>query len=236
MTPRFDWVFLDVGSTLLAEHRSDAFFFAEAYKELRRRGVAVPWPRFRRYWREALRNGAPSTFNEVIRFSIERHGGDGLTIQEVRRALHPFHRRYHALQVPYADVRAALPSLAKRYRLGIIANQWVGARARLKRFGIDKWFEVWAISEELNKHKPDPALYRHALKAAGCPPDRAVMVGDRPDNDVVPARTVGMTAILLERGPFKDAWRDRRWPAPHVRIRSLHALAPALDRLAGERR
>ena len=104
-------------------------------------------------------------------------------------------------EVPYPDAEAVLRILKERgYRLGIIASQPLGSTQRLARFGLRDFFEVICASAEEGLDKPDPALYRRALTLAGCTPQEAVMIGDRTDNDVAPAKSLGMQTVLIRQG------------------------------------
>ncbi len=60
--------------------------------------------------------------------------------------------------------------LARRYRLGLIANQGRECRGRLAELGLLGRFDVVALSEEVGRFKPDPALFEDALDRAGAPP------------------------------------------------------------------
>ena len=102
------------------------------------------------------------------------------------------------------DAAACLEALHGRYRLGVLANQEPWIRETLARDGLVGYFDVWAVSGELGVEKPDPAIFRHALDSADALPERCVMVGDRLDNDVTPARAHGMRAIWLLRGEAPD--------------------------------
>lgn len=58
--------------------------------------------------------------------------------------------------------------------------------------------------------KPDPRLYEIALERAGnIAPDEALHIGDSMRKDYVPAKSVGMHALLLDRFQTPDAqnWR-----------------------------
>lgn len=104
-------------------------------------------------------------------------------------------------EVPYPEAEAVLRTLKERgYRLGIIASQPLGSAQRLARFGLRDFFEVICASAEEGLDKPDPALYRRALTRAGCTPEEAVMIGDRTDNDVAPAKSLGMQTVLIRQG------------------------------------
>jgi HAD superfamily hydrolase (TIGR01509 family) len=129
------------------------------------------------------------------------------------------------------DVRGSLPVLASRYRLGVLANQKVWIREAMARDGIDRYFELWTVSEEVGAEKPDPALFRHALAGAGVPPERCAMVGDRLDNDVEPARRLGMVGVWLLRGEAPDRPTPDQLSRADAAVRTLTELPAALEGL-----
>ncbi|MEO8476330.1 MAG: HAD family hydrolase [Actinomycetota bacterium] len=104
----------------------------------------------------------------------------------------------------YDDVIACLEELEGRYRLGIIANQPTSVRAAMDRDGLSRFFEVWGVSDDLGLHKPDPKLFSQVLYTAGVSPARAVMLGDRLDYDIRPAKQTGMHAVWVLRGEAPD--------------------------------
>jgi len=63
----------------------------------------------------------------------------------------------------------------------------------------------------------------------GAAPEQIAYVGDRVDNDVLPARRAGMLAVHLPRGPWGVIHAD--WPEAeqaHLRLTSLDTIAVAL--------
>ena len=104
-------------------------------------------------------------------------------------------------EYPYPDAARVLTTLVERgYRLGIIANQLPGSEARLARFGLLDCFEVVCASAEEGVAKPDPEIFLRALIRSGCDPSDAVMIGDRTDNDIAPAKALGMRTVLIRQG------------------------------------
>ena len=64
------------------------------------------------------------------------------------------------------------------------------------------------LSEEVGLFKPDPALYLRALGDAGVGPNECVMIGDRLDNDIEPAATLGMATVWVRWPERKSkAWQ-----------------------------
>lgn len=155
--------------------------------------------------------------------------GDASRSQEVE-ALASKHWRYQPADL-YPDVKPALEQLSKSYRLGVLANQPSAVRSALERDGIDRFFDVWGVSEDLGLSKPDPRLFQQALSAAGSEPGRTAMVGDRLDYDMVPAGQAGMRTVWLLRGEAPDDPTEEQLSQPDAVIRTLSELPVALESL-----
>ncbi len=91
--------------------------------------------------------------------------------------------------------------------LGIISNWPPSLAGFLDHHGLGP-FDVLACSGVLGVTKPDPAIFRWALSAAGVPAARAAHVGDDHERDIVPARALGMRAVWA--GPTTTADDVRR--------------------------
>ena len=109
----------------------------------------------------------------------------------------PYH---HELETMYEDAPQVLNALSQKYELGVIANQADGLRERLEGFGILKYFKYVISSWNVKVLKPDIRIFEHALKTAECQPQDAVMIGDRIDNDTVPAQSLGMKGVWIKQG------------------------------------
>ena len=172
------WVFFDIGSTLVDEQ--------EAYDHRIRDMIA----------------GTDLTFEEVhakrIELALQGLDGNSAIIKFFGLAKTPWHSEDETL---YADVDRVLRDLKSHgYKLGIIANQAPGAAERLSNWGIADCFSVIASSSELGVAKPDPQNYEKAIAMAGCTASQAVMIGDRLDNDIIPAKQYGMQTVWIRQG------------------------------------
>jgi HAD superfamily hydrolase (TIGR01549 family) len=132
----------------------------------------------------------------------------------------------------YDDAVPCLEELQRTHRLGVIANQPGEVRAAMRRDGLEPFFEVWGVSDELGVGKPDPALFELAVKAAGVAPEASVMVGDRLDYDMRPATRVGMRTIWMLRGEAPDDPTPEQLAETDGAVRSLADLPAALERLS----
>ena len=97
-----------------------------------------------------------------------------------------------------AGVSDCLDALKSRYRLGLITNgpSWT-QRAKIEQLQLARWFEVMIVSEEFGAHKPDAAIFHHALAQLAVTAADAVMIGDNPDADIRGAHAVGMRAVWI---------------------------------------
>ena len=101
----------------------------------------------------------------------------------------------------YPDARRGVEALCRGgYRVAILANQPARRSAELRALGFAP--DLMAMSDEMGVAKPDPAFFARALDLMGEPPDQVAYVGDRLDNDVLPAARAGMRAVWLRRGPW----------------------------------
>jgi FMN phosphatase YigB (HAD superfamily) len=131
------------------------------------------------------------------------------------------------LEALYEGAEQTLRSLAQHCRIGVIANQSAGTEARLTSWGLMSLISVCLSSAELGLEKPDPAIFRLALSHAGCAPHEAVMIGDRLDNDIRPARLQGKTIRVLQGFAQFQLPRDE-FDKPDATVAELRHLLPVL--------
>jgi putative hydrolase of the HAD superfamily len=101
----------------------------------------------------------------------------------------------------YADVVPTLEVLraSRKYTLGAISD-WGGSLGPiLQRLRLNDYFDCLLISALTRHAKPAPALYETALERANTVADYAIHIGDSYTLDVLGARAVGMTPVLLDR-------------------------------------
>ena len=108
-------------------------------------------------------------------------------------------------EVLYSDAYESLEILSSRYKIGIIANQSLGTKDRLEQHGILQYIDLVIASAEEGVAKPDKKIFEIALERGNCKPNNAVMIGDRIDNDIIPAKLLGMHTIWIKQG-FGQYW------------------------------
>ena len=186
------WLFFDLGNTLVDE--------AAAW-QVRMRQLAGCFAKYgRRCPVEDIRCALEAASAEFLPRPITAAIAKLIENPELRRAIEAEARHPKELEKPYDGAAQILRSLSAHYRIGVIANQSLGTEERLTKWGLMPFVEACLASAELSLEKPDPAIFRFALSRAGCSPAEAVMIGDRLDNDIRPARLRGWKTVRILQG------------------------------------
>jgi putative hydrolase of the HAD superfamily len=185
----------EVGLKLDAQQLNRAFH--AAWKQMRPR-AAIDGPREnddKDWWRElvdlVLDQTAPS-LNEMDRDNF-------------------FEIAYEHFAEPgvwelYPEVPEVLEKLAPRFKLAVISNFDGRLRFILEHLGISKFFEQIFVSSEIGADKPDPEVYRRALKFIDLSPNEVLHVGDDSERDWKAAAAAGLSVFKLDRQ--KNSLRD----------------------------
>ena len=121
----------------------------------------------------------------------------------------------------YEDVLPCLARLRARGLLvGAAGNVPIAFEVLLRRS-----VDLAGSSERWGVEKPDRRFFGRICAEARLHAPEIAYVGDRVDNDVVPALAAGMVAVHLRRGPWGHLHDP---PEGAIRIRSLDELPDAL--------
>ena len=195
------WIFFDLGSTLVDETDVYKSRCEYAIKQLN----IDPEEFINRVYEKAKVSPTP------IRSAAEAYG---VVLPEWDNSLEKL----------YDGARRVLSGLHGKYKLGIIANQTLGTQERIDNWGIGQFFDVVIASAEAKCAKPDPMIFSMALKKANCKPIDAFMVGDRLDNDIIPAKKMGMKTVWVRQGYATNQTIDDESKRPDYIVDSIEEL------------
>lgn len=123
----------------------------------------------------------------------------------------------------YDDVRPTLMALRTRgLRMAVVSNFDSRLADLLRQLALDEFFAAVHISSRIGAAKPDPAIFRAALRFHGLPAHAAMHIGDSPREDVAGAQAAGVRAFLIDR--------QRDYSSTPSSL-SLSSLAQLLDKI-----
>ena len=99
----------------------------------------------------------------------------------------------------YPEVSEVLEALHGRFDLAVISNFDGRLRAIFEHLGVSRFFSRVFLSSELGADKPDPEIYRRALKLSGAKAEETLHVGDDPVRDWEAAAAAGLWVFELRR-------------------------------------
>ena len=160
---------------------------AAAAENARSRRAGEPFPEVP--WLEILASVLPSISDQAAAFS-RLHAACSRTCVAMPGATEALH------QLHTCGVLTGIASNAQDYTRG----EFSGAGFSFGQFPPDLTF----LSGEHGFAKPSPRVFTHLAKALatrGISPAETLMIGDREDNDILPARAAGWQTGLLTESP-----------------------------------
>jgi len=100
----------------------------------------------------------------------------------------------------FEDVLITLKTLKERNLiLGLLTNVAKDINSICRQLGLEPYLDFMVTSKEVGVDKPEPLIFLTALERAKVSASEAVHIGDQYKLDVVGARRVGITPILIDR-------------------------------------
>lgn len=182
-------------------------------------------------WAEAKKGWTGAQFGDALQRTFAGCGlpVDDLDLDEILRVYD-----WQPMEgvEPFPEAIPVLEALrARGYKLGLITNSFFPMWMRdieLDAYRMRHYFDARITSGDTGYMKPHPAIYRRALDLLNTEPQRAVFVGDRPENDILGANEAGLISVLMSPPHLN---RDLKGVVPHYTIQSLSELLPILEQL-----
>ena len=125
MFKNVEWLFFDVGSTLVDEH----IVYENRMKEIA----------------EAANITYEEVYETALKFYKKNQKGDLKTAKLLGVSLPIWN---HECETLYADTVQCLDFLSGKYKIGVIANQSLGTKQRLERYGLLQYIDLVVASAE----------------------------------------------------------------------------------------
>jgi FMN phosphatase YigB (HAD superfamily) len=168
--------------------------------------------------RGAVESFAPRAYRYIL---WHLSGGDREAYEALRRKVADSAYEHFSVR---PGVSQLLARQAARYRLGIVANSGLSMLDRLAEHDLLKYFSSRKPGAALGLEKPDVRYFQSVLSELEVDPGDAVMIGDRIDCDVVPAKLLGISTIRLRVGRHKD--QRPRYPeeTPDLEVDTIESI------------
>lgn len=200
-----EWLFFDIGSTLVDE--------SKAYEHRIRETI----------------NNTNITYEEFYEIMIMYYKQNKNGYNEAVKHFSLTKTKWHIEdEFLYSEAKSTLKELSQKYKIGIIANQELGCKERLEKFAILQYIDLVVSSSEEGVCKPDLKIFNLALKRADSKPEKAIMIGDRLDNDIEPANIIGMKTIWVKQGFAKYSTPKKETAVPTYTVDNIEEILKLL--------
>lgn len=221
-------VLFDVGGPINTEIEHERLIDADIIAAAEAAGVRVTPPRYAAAVGFAVHSYAPDAHPAIIWKLVD---GDA---RLAARVWADFRHRVagRAVFELRAGIAALLASLHGRgLALGLAANQPHDTLRVLDAHGVGRYFHHREVSGTHGYRKPDLRLFLRACDDLGVEPAACLMVGDRIDNDVAPAKHLGMATVRFRTGRHAAQQPRSHDEVPDAEVEDAAALGAALERL-----
>ena len=206
---KYDFVYFDVGGTLITPYPSIGWVYANAWKqhgiyaneEDIQRAFMHIWPK---YQTEQSAEYASDEANSKDWWrSVVFEVLDIIDVKTNRQAA--FESCYSAFAdakawLVHPDAKATLDSLSlKNIRLGILSNWDLRLPPLLEVLNLRHYFCIEVISCFEGVSKPNPKIFQTAIDKTSSPADRIAFIGDSMNLDLLPGLNAGMDCFLIDR-------------------------------------
>ena len=100
-------------------------------------------------------------------------------------------------------IKEFLIEYSKQYKIGILGQYGKDFKYYLKNENIIQYFTYTEIQDNYYVTKPDTRYFINILEKCNCEAEESIMIGDRIDKDIIPAKMVGMKTIRIKTGIHK---------------------------------
>jgi HAD superfamily hydrolase (TIGR01509 family) len=221
-------VIFDVGGPLDLETAFEAAIDADIREGLRREGFDITGAEWDAAHSQTVDVYAPSVYRTIL---WRLTGGNRQAAERIYDWMEDRARSRDLFELR-PGISQVLEALKQRgLILGLCANQPASVLERLRRAGIGHYFQNEGISGVIGYGKPDIRLFLRVCQDLKVNPSECIMVGDRIDNDIAPAKILGMRTVLVRTGRHA-AQQPRSWDeVPDYEVTDASGILLAVEKL-----
>ena len=165
----------------------------------------------------------------VYKYIIWKHCKGDVTLFErlKKRHLDAWKERRPPLEL-FAGLKEEIESLSSDFKFAIAGQYGHEIIELLEKHSLLKYFRSHLTQDDFKITKPDPRYYEQIIAHIGVTAQECIMVGDRIDKDIIPAKQVGMKTILVRTGIHKHQKPRVPFEIPDRELPGIKGLAEAI--------
>ena len=221
-------VLLDAGGVILDESEHEAVRAELAVALLREVVPGYTRDTYQADVEEAVYRFCPLVYEYVFWKRLGRNPGE-------------FHQQYTAYQRAWetrkpplklmAGIEEEVRAMADEFNLGIAGQYGGEILDLLEHADVLDCFIFRLTQDDFALTKPDPRYFEQIVRAFGVAPETCVMVGDRIDKDVIPAKQLGMKTIRIRTGLHRNQQPRIPFEIPDTELDGMLGLAAAVRKV-----
>ena len=193
-------ILFDIDDTLFPSTRFSSLARKNALNAMISMGISADYGELDRRLEQIIKkkgSNYPKHFDELCKELKIKSAG-----KYVAAAVAAYHDTKTSI-APFPGVALTLMELKKQGHILHIATNGSSVKQwdKLIRLGLALYFDNVFVSEEIGTEK-GVTFYKRILKSLDVPARSCIMVGDREDADIDPAKKVGMRTIRLLQGKY----------------------------------
>lgn len=186
-------IFMDLGGVLFYDEYVELYYIYQIFSQLNKSGTKLQVIKLFEY-----RNHLYPTYkNDWIRCLLNNLVPNHLAHTIISSAWNKVLEKFKDLFKPYPQSLNFLKKLNQNFPVYCVANQPLKVDSILNELGFKAYFKEIFLDQSLGYSKPDRRLFQFGLKKIGKGPLNVIHIGDRLDNDIIPAIQCGMQAIKI---------------------------------------
>jgi HAD superfamily hydrolase (TIGR01549 family) len=217
---RVQWIFFDIGDVLVNEDRLRFNLFRILEEHLKAHAIDLSFEEILACREDLILDHADESPHYTMAkmylpekvYEAWRH--------DIKNYIH-HHLTRDLILVPGID--KVVHKLSRTYSLGLIADQPHEIVDFLKRKKLLDLFKVQALSGLITINKPAKKIFEFAVNQAGCSFGKCVMIGDRIDRDILPAKQLDMRTIQVRWNTYRKGFKPRT-KKQTLYLESLHRI------------
>ena len=188
------WIFFDIGNVIFNDAQGMALIYKRLHEEILKHRNSLTFECLLKEREDLILNHNDGRHHYTLG---KKYLGEQGWLKFKTALSEDINNNYFKYNIPIEGIERQIEYLSQFYSLGIAANQVSNSKKALKGIDVLQYFKFLGISEDIGFEKPDTRFFTTILERTSVQPAEAIMIGDRIDFDILPAKKIGMKTIWV---------------------------------------